>query len=157
MIVITGPRQSGKTTLARSIFPDLPYLSMEMPQMRAFVEGDPSLFLERYGDGAVIDEAQVFPELFSWLQTHVDLSGRMGRFVLTGSQNLVLSRTVSQSLAGRAGLVQLLPLSCAELRAGGRLPDSLDEAVFLGGYPVVHARDVRVSDWFDGYLSSYIQ
>jgi hypothetical protein len=157
VIVITGPRQSGKTTLARSVFPDLPYLSMEMPQMRAFVEGDPSLFLERYGDGAVIDEAQIFPELFSWLQTHVDLSGRMGRFVLTGSQNLVLSRTVSQSLAGRAGLVQLLPLSCAELRAAGRLPGSLDEAVYLGGYPVVHARDVRVADWFDGYLSSYVQ
>lgn len=157
VLVITGPRQSGKTTLARATFPDLPYLSMEMPQMRAFVQGDPSLFLERYGDGAVIDEAQIFPELFSWLQTHVDLSGRMGRFVLTGSQNLVLSRTVSQSLAGRAGLIQLLPLSAAELRAAGLLPDSVDEAIFRGGYPVVHSREMRVTDWFDGYLNSYIQ
>ena len=146
VITLTGPRQSGKTTLARAAFPDKPYVSLETPDEREFAAGDPRGFLARWKDGAIIDEVQHVPALLSWIQSDVDAAGAtgsMGRFVLTGSQNFALMAHITQSLAGRSALVQLLPLSIAELNAAGRLPKDLDAMLLRGGYPALHARPLN--------------
>ncbi len=111
VVALTGPRQSGKTTLARQLFSELAYVSLEDPLERAFAEDDPRAFLARFRAGAVFDEAQRWPDLFSHLQLLVDQERRPGRFVLTGSQQFNLMAGVSQSLAGRVGLARLLPLA----------------------------------------------
>jgi predicted AAA+ superfamily ATPase len=117
VVVVTGPRQAGKTTLVRAAFPDKPYVSMEDPDVRQYATEDARGFLAGYPDGAVFDEAQRVPDLLSYLQGMVDADRRGGRFILTGSQNFALSHAISQSLAGRAGIAQLLPLSAVELDA----------------------------------------
>lgn len=119
MVTVTGPRQSGKTTLVRTLLPERPYVSLESPAQREFARQRPAEFLQQFPAGAVIDEAQHAPELFSELQGVADAAARMGLFVLTGSQNLSLLSRVTQSLAGRTALVELLPLSVGELRAAG--------------------------------------
>ena len=120
IVAITGPRQSGKSTLAKAAFPDKPYLSLEDPDIRAIAESDPRRLLASYPDGAVLDEVQRAPQLFSYLQTYVDANLRPGMFVLTGSQQFGLLSGIAQSLAGRVGIVQLLPFSLAELQAAGK-------------------------------------
>ena len=127
VVAITGPRQSGKTTLAKAQFPDKPYVSLEDPDTRAYVDEDPRGFLGRYANGAVIDEVQRCPALFSYLQTQVDHDGRMGQFVLTGSQQFGLLSHITQTLAGRVGLVQLLPFSLRELQDAAAPIGSIDE------------------------------
>ncbi len=127
VIAVTGPRQSGKTTLARAAFPDKAYLSLEDPDTRLLAEGDPRGLLSRFPDGVILDEAQRAPELFSYLQTRVDADVRPGKYVLTGSQQFGLLSGITQSLAGRVGMVQLLPFSLGELQAEGKLPADLDE------------------------------
>ena len=126
VVAITGPRQSGKTTLAKAQFPDKPYVSLEDPYTRAYVDEDARGFLGRYANGAVIDEVQRCPALFSYLQTQVDHDGRMGQFVLTGSQQFGLLSHITQTLAGRVGLVQLLPFSLRELQDAAAPIDSID-------------------------------
>ena len=157
VVTVTGPRQSGKTTLVRSLLPQLPYVSLESPAAREFARQQPDEFLRRYPGGAVIDEAQHAPELFSEMQGVVDASGRMGLFVLTGSQNLALLSRITQSLAGRTALVELLPLSIGELRAAGRL--DADYAVHLvkGFFPALYSRDVAPHEWLQGYLVTYAE
>lgn len=157
VITITGPRQSGKTTLARAAFPDKPYVSLETPDERDFATSDPRSFLARWPQGAIIDEVQHVPQLFSWIQTDVDASGQMGRYVLTGSQNFALLANITQSLAGRSSLVQLLPLSIAELAACGQLPTELDAMLLRGGYPALHARALNPSRWLADYTMSYLE
>jgi len=157
IITLTGPRQSGKTTLARAAFPHKPYVSLEIPEEREFARSDPRGFLARFAEGAIIDEVQHVPELLSWIQTEVDAVGAMGRYVLTGSQNFSLLANISQSLAGRSALVQLLPLSIAELAAAGRLPDDLDAALLRGGYPALHARSLTPARWLGDYALTYIE
>lgn len=157
IITITGPRQSGKTTLARAAFADKPYVSLETPDEREFAATDPRGFLARWPDGAVIDEVQHVPALFSWIQSDVDASGRMGRFVLTGSQNFALMAHITQSLAGRSALVQLLPLSIAELAAAGHLPENLDAMLLRGGYPALYARSLSPARWLADYTMSYLE
>lgn len=157
IVAITGPRQSGKTTLARSVFAGKPYLSLEDPDEREFATRDPRAFLARFPHGAVLDEAQRAPDLFSYLQGLVDGRGRMGDFLLTGSQQFGLHAGITQSLAGRAGLVQLLPLSLAELAAGRAMPPSLGSAMWRGGYPAVHARGMEPTDWFANYVATYVE
>lgn len=157
IIAITGPRQSGKTTLARALFANKPYVSLEDPIERAFAEEDPRGFLARFAGGAVFDEAQRWPELFSHLQGLVDHDRVAGRFVLTGSQQFGLLAGVTQSLAGRVGMTRLLPLAATELAgvAGGAM--ALDELLWRGGYPVLHAQAIAPADWFASYVATYLE
>jgi predicted AAA+ superfamily ATPase len=157
IVALTGPRQSGKTTLARAAFSDKPYVSLENPQEREFAETDPQRFLTRFAHGAVLDEVQRCPQLLSWLQGLVDERRVMGDFVLTGSAQFDLLAGITQSLAGRVGRVELLPLSAAELSAGGLLPASLGQALLQGGYPALYDRPVSPADWFANYVASYVE
>jgi len=156
VVVLTGPRQSGKTTLARTSLPGHTYVSLEDPDVRERVEADPRGFLAAHASGVVLDEAQRVPALLSYLQTAVDADRRPGRFVVTGSQNLLLSQAISQSLAGRAAYLELMPLAYTEGRAVfDRL--GLDELLVRGSYPAVHATDVAASDWTASYVASYLE
>lgn len=157
IVALTGPRQSGKTTLARALFADKPYVSLENPEEREFAERDPRRFLQRFADGAVLDEVQRCPALFSWLQGLVDERGRMGDFILTGSAQFDLMSGVSQSLAGRVGRVELLPLSAAELNEAGKRPTALDAMLFSGGYPALFDRALSPEDWFPNYVATYLE
>jgi predicted AAA+ superfamily ATPase len=156
VLAITGPRQSGKTTLARSLFSDKAYVSLENPEEREFAETDPKRFLSRFTAGAVLDEVQRCPALLSWLQQEVDERRRMGDFVLTGSAQFDLLAGITQSLAGRVGRVELLPLSGAEL-GHGALPDTLDAALLKGGYPALYDRALSPHDWFSNYVATYVE
>jgi predicted AAA+ superfamily ATPase len=156
IIAITGPRQSGKTTLARSVFADKPYVSLEDPIERSFAMEDPRGFLSRFQQGAVFDEAQRWPDLFSYLQGIVDQQRAPGRFVLTGSQQFGLLAGVTQSLAGRVGLTRLLPLAFDELPAASRRL-KLDSILLSGGYPLLHTQPGTASDWFASYVATYIE
>ncbi len=157
VLAITGPRQSGKTTLARAAFPDKPYVSLENPDEREFAERDPKRFLARFPEGAILDEVQRCPALLSWLQGIVDEAPRMGRFVLTGSAQFDLVAGMNQSLAGRVGRVELLPLSLAEMREGKCLPPTLDRLLLTGGYPALYQRELAASDWFPNYVATYLE
>lgn len=157
VVAVTGPRQSGKTTLARASYPDKPYVSLEAPDERAFATDDPRGFLARFPDGAVFDEVQRVPELLSYLQGIVDDAGTMGMFVLTGSQQPALSAQLAQSLAGRVGQLELLPLSGAELHEAGLLGSRLDDAVYRGGYPAPFDRDVDPTTWLANYVATYVE
>ncbi|WP_019558154.1 ATP-binding protein [Thioalkalivibrio sp. ALE12] len=157
IVTVTGPRQSGKTTLARAVMADRPYRSLEDPDVRALALDDPRGFLSQCPDGAVLDEVQRAPELFSYLQTHVDGDGRMGRFLLTGSQQFGLMSGISQSLAGRSAFVELLPLSHAELVEAGQVPTALDAMMFTGGYPALYDRPVSPRHWFPAYVTAYVE
>ena len=157
VLVLSGPRQSGKTTLARHVFAAKSYVSMEDPEQRAFAASEPRRFLARLTDGAVIDEAQRCPLLFSYLQGVADERSRVGEFILTGSQQFGLLSGISQSLAGRAGQVQLLPLTLAELAAAGELVPGLEEAIWRGGYPALYDRALAPGDWFSNYVATYLE
>ena len=157
VVTITGPRQSGKTTLARSIFADRPYRSLEDPDLRALAVEDPRGFLATLPDGGVLDEVQRAPDLLSYLQSHVDEDRRMGRFLLTGSQQFGLMSGISQSLAGRTAFVELLPLSHSELVCAGISAEDLDTHLFTGGYPTLYDRPVTPQHWFPAYVASYVE
>ncbi|NDE74058.1 MAG: ATP-binding protein, partial [Betaproteobacteria bacterium] len=156
-LAVTGPRQAGKTTLAQSTFPDKPYVSLEDPDTRAFAQDDPRGFLARLPDGAILDEVQRCPPLFSYLQTRVDANRRMAEFVLTGSQQFGLLSTITQTLAGRVGLVQLLPFSMGELGSGPLPVPSLDELLWRGLYPPIHDRQLAPERWFANYVMTYVE
>jgi predicted AAA+ superfamily ATPase len=157
VLAITGPRQSGKTTLARSAFPDKPYLSLEDPDTRMLAEGDPRGLLSHYPDGCIIDEAQRAPQLFSYLQGFVDEQPVPGKYVLTGSQQFGLLSGISQSLAGRVGLVQLLPFAMQELAAADMLTTDADSVMQTGLYPPLYDRRLALADWFPAYITTYIE
>ncbi len=157
VVMVTGPRQSGKTTLVRAAFPNMPYVSLEDPDAREYAAEDGRGFLAGYPDGAIFDEVQRAPDLLSYLQGVVDADRRPGRFILTGSQNFALSHAISQSLAGRAGVAQLLPLSAAELDAAGLLTSEADACLFRGGYPELWTRPVDPRDWHAGYVATYLE
>lgn len=157
VIAITGPRQSGKTTLARSAFPDKPYLTLEDPDTRLLAESDPRGLLSRYPDGLIIDEAQRAPQLFSYLQGFVDAELVPGKYVLTGSQQFGLLSGITQSLAGRVGLVQLLPFAMNELDAVDKLPGDIDRLMLTGMYPPLYDRELAPADWFPAYVNTYIE
>lgn len=156
-VTITGPRQSGKTTLAKAIFADKPYASLEDPDLRLAAHDDPRSFLERFPDGAVLDEIQRCPELFSYLQTRIDSDGRMGLYILTGSQQFGLLSGITQSLAGRTSFVELLPFSFRELDRAGRFPAQADTLLYSGCYPPIHDRELLPRSWFSAYVTAYIE
>ncbi|MEO0029810.1 MAG: hypothetical protein RJB45_1851, partial [Pseudomonadota bacterium] len=157
IVAITGPRQSGKTTLAKWVFNNKPYVSLENPDEREFAKTDPKRFLARFEGGAILDEVQRCPELLSWLQGLVDERGLMGDFVLTGSAQFELLQGITQSLAGRVGRVELLPLSASELLEAKRLPSTLSETLLCGGYPALFDRPVLPQDWFANYMATYVE
>lgn len=157
IVAVTGPRQSGKTTLSRAIFADKPYVSLEDPTEREFALEDPKGFLVRFSRGAIFDEAQRWPDLFSHLQGMVDEDRVPGRFVLTGSQQFGLLSGVTQSLAGRVGLTRLLPLALAEMPTLRDAADDLDSLMVRGGYPLLHVEKVSPTDWFASYVATYIE
>ncbi len=156
-MTLTGPRQSGKTTLVRTLLADKPYVSLEAPTQREFARTQPAEFLLQFPHGAVIDEAQNAPALFSQLQGVVDASAAMGQFVLTGSQNLSLLSSVTQSLAGRTALVELLPLSIAELRAAQLLSADYASQMVKGFYPALYDRQIEPHEWLQAYLVTYAE
>ena len=157
IVAITGPRQAGKTTLAKAVFGDKPYITLEHPDEREFAQNDSKRFLARFPQGAILDEIQRCPELLSWLQGWVDDRGLMGDFVLTGSVQLDPVAGITQTLAGRVGRVELLPLSASELAAANALPSSLTHMLFQGGYPALYSRAVTPQDWFNNYMATYIE
>ena len=156
IVAITGPRQSGKTTLAKLTFPQKPYLSLEDPDVRSTAENDPRGLLASFPNGAILDEAQRAPQLFSYLQTKVDEQILPGMFVLTGSQQFGLLSGITQSLAGRVGLIHLLPFAASELSSARQLPRSLEELLVRGLYPPLYDRNILPSDWFSGYIATYV-
>ena len=157
IVVVTGPRQSGKTTLVRSVFPDKPYVSLEDLDVRSFAESDPRSFLAGFPDGAIFDEVQRCPDLFSYLQSIVDDKRQMGRYILTGSQQFGLLSGITQSLAGRVGMVQLLPFSHGELMSAGLAASSPEEIIYTGSYPPLYDRELAPADWYPGYVSTYLE
>ena len=157
VLTITGPRQSGKTTLVRQLLPDKPYVSLEAPAQREFARLQPEEFLRQFPSGAVIDEAQNAPELFSEMQGVVDASRTMGQFVLTGSHNLSLLSGVTQSLAGRTALVELLPLSIAELRDAKLLEPDYANHLVKGFYPALYSRTLEPCEWLNACLVTYAE
>lgn len=156
VVTVTGPRQSGKTTLCRGSFPDKPYVNLEAPDERAFARDDPRGFLGRFPDGAILDEVQHVPDLLSYLQVRVDEAGRPSQFLLTGSHQFELDRRISQSLAGRTALLRLLPLSVAE-RLALETPADYDAWLFQGGYPRVVAEGLEPVRAYGDYFQTYIQ
>lgn len=156
-ITLTGPRQSGKTTLCRDLFPRHPYSSLEAFDDRAFARDDPRGFLAQFPEGAVIDEVQRVPELLSYLQGIIDADPALGRWILTGSQNLTLLESVSQSLAGRTYVLNLLPLTWSEIVRFESHPTSLEQALFSGGYPRILDQELDPSGWFGSYVATYIE
>ena len=157
ILTITGPRQSGKTTLSRSLAPARPYYSLEDPDTRAFASEDPRAFLRQAADGAILDEVQRVPELFSYLQGIVDADRRVGQFILTGSGEFELIESITQSLAGRASMLTLLPFSMAELQAGDRAPASVDELLYRGFFPPIYDRPIEPNIWIQDYIGIYLE
>ena len=156
IVTVTGPRQSGKTTLCRSAFAHLAYANLEDPDAREFAESDPRRFLAQFRTGAVLDEIQRVPALLSYLQVLVDEDRRNGQFVLTGSEQFGLTSTVSQSLAGRTALLRLLPFTLAERRLAGA-SDTIEEILFSGGYPRIHDQGLDPTQALADYLVTYVE
>ena len=173
VVTVTGPRQSGKTTLVKAAFPDFGYVNLEDPAVREYAIRDPREFLRQFPQGMIIDEAQRFPDLFSYIQVEADASGQTGQFILTGSHNFLLLKSIQQSLAGRTAVLHLLPLSQAEIQGrpslplddiGHKLPDrhqgtvlDLIGSLFKGGYPRIFDRDLPPQDWLANYIRTYVE
>jgi predicted AAA+ superfamily ATPase len=153
VITLTGPRQSGKTTLVKAAFPTLPYVSLEEPDIRQIALSDPRGFLSNYPTGAILDEIQNTPDLFSYIQKLVD-ENRQLQFILTGSSNFLLMEKISQTLAGRNAVLHLLPFSFAELEPGLKTYESL---IFKGQYPRIYDRDIAPTDFYPSYIQTYIE
>lgn len=156
-VAVTGARQTGKTTLVKQIFKDKPYVSLENPDNRSFALEDPRGFLANYPDGAILDEIQRTPALFSYLQEILDNTKQKGLFILTGSNNFLLQQSISQTLAGRIATIHLLPFSIEELKNGKVLPKNDDELMIKGFYPPVYDQEIDPQDWCPNYIRTYIE
>ncbi|GET33752.1 ATPase [Prolixibacter bellariivorans] len=154
-VAVTGPRQSGKTTLVRKVFSQKPYVNLENPDIRRFAVEDPRGFLSNYPHGAILDEAQRAPELFSYLQQILDEHDDKGLFILTGSNNFLLQDNISQSLAGRVAYLFLLPLSLAEISTQGKQDNN--QSLFKGGYPALYNESVEPAKFYANYIRTYIE
>ncbi len=156
VITITGPRQSGKTTLSKMAFPDLAYVNLEEPDTRMMAIDDPRGFLNHFPEGVILDEIQRAPQLPSYIQSYVDRAGRNGMYVLTGSQQFEISNATSQSLAGRTALIKLLPFCMDELKGLVKKPDYC-ELIFSGFYPKLHNEGLSPYNFFLNYFETYVQ
>jgi uncharacterized protein len=159
VITLTGPRQSGKTTLAKSLFPHKPYVSLENPDTRRYAIEDPRGFLNDYPQGAILDEIQRTPDLPSYLQGIVDADPQPGRFILTGSQQFELMTQVTQSLAGRTAVLRLLPFTLAEAARfkGSNAQPDLASTMLTGFYPRIHDKNLNPSQALADYFSTYVE
>jgi len=159
VLALTGPRQSGKTTLLRNLLPQYQYVSLEEPFQREFAQNDPRGFLDKYSRYVIFDEVQRVPDLFSYIQTKTDNDRIMGQYILSGSQNFLLLEQITQSLAGRVSLFKLLPLSHAELVAHSpaQMHKRPSEAIFWGGYPALYDRGIGHFDFFSDYVETYVE
>ena len=172
VVTITGPRQSGKTTLTKMVFANHEYVSLEEPHEREFALSDPRGFLQRYKRGVILDEIQRAPDLLSYIQGIVDAGVDSGKFILTGSQQFHLSAKINQTLAGRTAIVHLLPFSLDELRelpsrdpwAWSDLPKpgeapafNLETMLYRGFYPRIHDQGLAPQDWLAGYYQTYVE
>lgn len=157
VIVLTGARQSGKTTFLKEYLPNYNYFNLELISTREQIKADPLGFLERYPSKIIVDEVQRYPELLSYLQVHVDKHQVMGELFFSGSQNILLSENVSQSLAGRAAYQELHPLSFQELHTAKFLADSSYTNMLKGGYPAIYERDVSPQIYFQQYIATYLE
>lgn len=156
IVTVTGPRQSGKTTLVKAVFNKKPYINLEDPDIRHLVEEDPRGFLAKYPQGAILDEIQRVPKLLSYIQTLVDEKDVKGFFILTGSHQLELHQAITQSLAGRTALLTLLPMSLDELSKEG-MDLSLDNAIFKGGYPRIYKDSLNPTKTYKDYFQTYVE
>ena len=159
VVALIGPRQSGKTTLAKNIaFPNHTYVSLESFKTRRLAQEDPELFLKSLENehGIIIDEFQYAPDLLSYIQLIVDEHPRPGYFILTGSQNFLMNKHISQSLAGRVTILRLMPLSIEELKNADYLPSTPEELMYKGFYPEIYDKDMDPTEWYDGYTQTYI-
>jgi predicted AAA+ superfamily ATPase len=156
-VAVTGPRQSGKTTLCRALFKQKPYISLENPSVLQFAMADPQGFLSQFPKGAIIDEAQRQPELFSYLQQILDQNNARGQFILTGSNNFLLQQSITQSLAGRIGYLTLLPLSFDELKMANKMQATWYGNAWRGFYPEIISRRIKPELWYESYIKTYIE
>lgn len=154
-VAVTGPRQSGKTTLVKAVFKDKPYVSLENPDTRSFALEDPRGFLSNYPDGAILDEVQRVPTLFNYLQQILDETSHTGHFILTGSNNFLLQESISQSLAGRIAHLNLLGFSLDELTSVEK--SNPEEFIFKGMYPPLYDKGFEINKWYLNYIHTYIE
>ena len=157
VVTVTGPRQSGKSTLLKNCFKDYKYISLENADIREMAIMDPRGFLQKYSRNVILDEIQRVPQLLSYLQTHVDNENQPGMYLLAGSQSFLLMQGLSQSLAGRTALLTLLPFSRKELKAANLLPDSIDSTLFQGMYPRIYNMDISPSLYYPSYIQTYVE
>jgi uncharacterized protein len=156
-VALTGPRQSGKTTLLKSTFPAYDYVNLEHPPTRALALNDPDRFLAGHTKGLIIDEVQRAPELFSYLQVIMDTQKKMGLYILSGSQNFSLLENISQSLAGRVALFNLLPFSYNEMVKGNLKIKNIEQLIFKGTYPAIYDRKIAPDFYYSSYLNTYVE
>jgi len=156
-VAVIGPRQSGKTTLVKTTFPNKKYISLENPDDRSFALEDPKGFLQNIPNGAILDEIQRVPQLFSYLQEILDNSTKKGLFILTGSNNFLLQENISQTLAGRISYLTLLPFSISELKKANTINFSDNEWLLNGFYPPIYDQEIESTDWYPNYIRTYIE
>jgi predicted AAA+ superfamily ATPase len=157
VVTVTGPRQSGKTTLVKNLFPDKPYVNLEELDLRQLARTDPKAFLSFYQNGAIIDEVQYAPELFSYIQVRVDDKDIPGEFILTGSQNFLMMEKITQSLAGRVGIVELLPLSYLEISSSVDETIELYDLILQGFYPRLYKSKIDSAVFYKTYIQTYVE
>lgn len=157
VVSVTGPRQSGKTTLVKYAFPNYDYVTLEDPDIRMIAINDPRKFVENHKIGLIIDEVQRVPNLFSYIQGVVDISDKQGQFILTGSQNFLLLENISQTLAGRVAILKLLPLSMNELKIAKKSNESFEKLLFTGFYPRLYDKNINPTDFYPFYIQTYVE
>ncbi len=157
VVSLTGPRQSGKSTLLKFCFSSYQYVSLEDIDIRQMAINDPRGFLMNFGSKTIIDEVQYAPALFSYLQTKVDAENDVGMYILSGSQNFLLMQQITQSLAGRTAILKLAPFSVPELKKASLLPENLNEWLFTGGYPRIYDKKIHPTDFYPSYIQTYVE
>lgn len=156
VVAVVGPRQSGKTTICKATFPRKPYVSLENPDIADFAITDPNGFLRQFKNGAILDEVQKLPHLFSYIQQIVDENNKAGFFILSGSNNFLMQESISQTLAGRVAYLHLLPCSLKELKTA-KLLSSYENHIFNGGYPEPLYKNITATDWYPNYINTYVE